>query len=129
MARGEKRLIHKAHAKPASGRQIMSDEQISVVRNIVIKRKREWRRGNRHTHWFYVFFLLLIVFGTIMLYDPGMFRLSKMAQTIILLITGLMLMAYLLLLQHNFHHDSQEKLGEMVENEIHLLNSERLSKR
>ncbi|MFH1750097.1 MAG: hypothetical protein ABH863_00290 [Candidatus Micrarchaeota archaeon] len=119
---GKSRNAHKR--KPAGS--ILDDSEMQLMRNIVLKRHREWKRPRLLSHWFYLVHLLLIFMGLYMIANPAVFGLSAGGIQIAALITSILIIAFLLLLQHNIHHNSHERLEEVVEREIHTFNSERI---
>ena len=108
---------------------MMSDPQMELLRGIVMKRHKEWKKPHDHSHWFYLIHALLILSGLYMIANAAGFGLSPIATNLLILIVALMLIIFLLLLQHNIRRNSPEGISEMVEREIHMFNSERLSKR
>ncbi len=106
----------------------LDDVVSEKLKNIVMKRHREWRAPRKHNYGFYLVILVLIIAGIYLMTEPGI-RLSEFAVRTTFVLTMFLTIAFLVLIKHHLKVTSNEGMEEMIENEINRFRFEKPSRR
>ncbi|MFH1258023.1 MAG: hypothetical protein ABIG96_02415 [Candidatus Micrarchaeota archaeon] len=104
------------------------DAEMELLKNIVMKRHREWRKPKRTHYWPYLAVLAIISYGCYLLVNPE-HQLTGLSQALVFISTLILTTTFLFLLATRMKETSFTRLEENVENEILSMRIEKAAKR
>lgn len=128
MAKGGAGATHAHTARKASTPRIMNEQQVELMKQILLKRHHEWKRPRHHNYPYYAAILLLL-FGDFYAITNESIKANPLAFYTAFAITFLLAGVFIMLVHHHININSPQRLEEVIEDEINRFRFERIARR